>query len=780
MLLECEFASSADLLTIYSREVFSDSADWQENINRSNSTWIFDVSSMGRANLIIDFHQDGNKVYADFYDDQNGDGKVAYSLIDDEVIIDESRYWTVRVIAEKGWWLEANGLPNMNLNVLVDGPTYAAFGIEPVMRRLALDGNVDFSIQVVDENADGLPDWEWRDVWPTAPASWSVYRSLIMVNTERDEPGFSDAMFLPFMGTSYSWENYAVGEPRGGPATPFFAPNGKMYGMIQGYNYRFPPIQIHWESAKIAFVGEFVASRGSEHNWFLYSIRRVVPEELVDTNFEAPFGFFDMANDSDGLPELQVRVETLLPEQLEGGTQKRPLAAVRHSWDQDNDNDWDYKVDTLIPVNIEPTVLGDLSFRMVPYQALDKLVREPTSLATFVVNEEREYPLTPSESNPLMEGIYEFSTSHGSYYLSGLTETPPLDEYYSLPNGQRGEYRLGSPETPTLYVSSIDRKLHMVSAQGGLWKLASGGEIRYEDLNRDGYIDYWGFQKPDSLGTNKIDRHLMLTDEYILIEDEQGLSLTAIAIEPGLFESLPPSSHKEWKSLKESLDEIEIAPSPDKFRALFDDFKGPQMALEDGTLRSIRPTEGGVRFLLEVGENYRVVGDDLMGLSGFDPGTYAITIRGEDISIVPFSPARLTLDVQRPDPAGPAWIAVSNEGAADALGLWLIIETELEDGSRVELDAKPVDALAGETVNTLFTVPSNLPAGRSILARLETEDGQTVAASAPLANAPLPADRQAIFTLERTPVLAPVAALFSISLVLAAILTLTRRPEDAS
>jgi hypothetical protein len=105
--------------------------------------------------------------------------------------------------------------------------------------------------------------------------------------------------------------------------------------------------------------------------------------------------------------------------------------------------------------------------------------------------------------------------------------------------------------------------------------------------------------------------------------------------------------------------------------------------------------------------------------------------RGGAFFVSPLNPAALTVVVWQPDPAGPVWIAVGNDGAADVLGLSLIVETELEDGSRFELAAEPVDALAGETTTTLFTIPSNLPAGRPVLARLESEDGQTVAAGAP-------------------------------------------------
>jgi hypothetical protein len=275
---------------------------------------------------------------------------------------------------------------------------------------------------------------------------------------------------------------------------------------------------------------------------------------------------------------------------------------------------------------------------------------------------------------------------------------------------------------------------------------------------------------------------LYALDDYLIYTGSGSMTLAASDYQPSLFETLPPTDQAPWEAHRALLTPYEAQRrDPTNLRGWLDAFPGPRGALSGAALDNLRAAEGGFRFELSLAPGFAISGLDLLGVGGLAPGDYLVERRGGAFFVSPLAPAALAVDVRQSDPAGPVWIAVGNDGATDVLGLSLIVETELEDGSRFELAAEPVDALADETATTLFTIPSDLPAGQPILVRLESADGQTVAASAPLTVAPRPAaGRQAVFTLERVPVLAPVVALFGIALVLAAILALTRRPEDAS
>src|SRR5439155_20568138 len=183
-------------------------------------------------------------------------------------------------------------------------------------------GRVDFAIHVRDTDHDGRPDYEWRQEYPPLPDDPRVsgfYRTSIMANTEDDEVPLTGYVFWPLLSRQ--------------PA-----------GFVKDYNLSLPPIQVNWEKAKIIQVSEFVASRRNPGNFFIYSNHRVIEGQTTVTNFENPFAFYDLAGAKDGFPDMSIRFEAILPDELPNAHYPGPLDIVEYAWDQSHSHNWTYQV----------------------------------------------------------------------------------------------------------------------------------------------------------------------------------------------------------------------------------------------------------------------------------------------------------------------------------------------------------------------------------------------------------------------------------------------------
>jgi hypothetical protein len=134
-------------------------ATWQDSVDFEDDLWVFDADGDDEANLIIDFHRDPTGLFADLYDDQDGDGAVAHEMISGVPEVTESEHWTLRVIAPDGWWIRDSRV-NLNLQLFVDGSVRGAFDATVYTHLLSTDGVTDFDIMVRDTDVDGRPDYE--------------------------------------------------------------------------------------------------------------------------------------------------------------------------------------------------------------------------------------------------------------------------------------------------------------------------------------------------------------------------------------------------------------------------------------------------------------------------------------------------------------------------------------------------------------------------------------------------------------------------------------------
>ena len=83
------FATASDQIQLRTSRDLDPARPWQNQLDYSASSWLFDVAADGTANLIIVFSQQGTTVEAQIYDDQDGDGQVSYRDQASVLVIEE-------------------------------------------------------------------------------------------------------------------------------------------------------------------------------------------------------------------------------------------------------------------------------------------------------------------------------------------------------------------------------------------------------------------------------------------------------------------------------------------------------------------------------------------------------------------------------------------------------------------------------------------------------------------------------------------------------------------
>ncbi len=652
-IIKCPFAGDEnDTVYVYDRAGdMQATGDWRTSTDFKDDLWVFDAGGDGTANLIIDFHQDGTALQADLYDDQDGDGKVSYTVTDGYPAPTESSYWTVRCIAEDGWWTE-EGKVNFNLDILVDGrvrgdpgPIEVGKGRiggylpENILEKIRSDGIVEYVTKIRDSDSDGHPDYDFRQSYLPIPDSWAVLRTSLMVNPFDDEaPPVEKSIFWPYLGN--------------------------VVNIHQSYNQSPPPVQVDWEYSKITNIAEFVASRANDHNWFIYSLVRFGDNREYANN-ENPFAFYDLAADKDGIPELQVRVAYFEPNDpmISWRGIRVPFETIRYSWDQDNDQTWDYKVN-LTGQHAQDTVVRfpEFSVHTIPYDELPYWVTQHTwDAVTFVAWE--------SNKAWTSEGIYAGGGSWDEImYVLGLTEAAPTE--VTPPTGFREEVSIHFGMQPFLYFSPTDRKLHLLGAERGIWSIDSVHRMEYDDLNGDGFIDRWLY-----FANEDLKRLLVTTQEFLVYSDEHELILKQANVPPAPFQTLPPRDHQDWQRLGAQLESYQRDFAPDDFKAMVRQFSGPILRIEKANARDFRLTDEGFHFVLDLRPGFRIQSDlEIAGAADLRPGAYLFTC-GSRLAIQELTPPSLNIEASdiRLDPTEPheldtvhLFAAVRNDGLEDA------------------------------------------------------------------------------------------------------------------
>jgi hypothetical protein len=677
--IHCDFGTGNDLVQVYDGAGnMQASLDWQQATDYEDDTWIFDASDDGEADLVIAFHHDGEALVAELYDDRDADGKVSYSAAGGRVRVTEPGGPTVRVVAADGWWQRDNRT-NYNLHLEIDGAVRASFN-SPVVRYRSVspetllsmaDKHLDVTILVRDVDNDGRPDYDFRQVLST-PAVYTAYGTELAVNARDNEVPIEDFLFWPYLGG----------------LTDYVKPSGGS----------MPPIQIDWAAAHISAVAEFVASRGGDSNWFVYSSKRFGADDAVYANFENPFAFYDLANDLDGVPELAARSEYYGPFDLSflSGAYSQAIESIRYSWDQDNDGAWDFKVDLIgrNPIT-EVVTFPEFAVQTVPYEAFpDWIVDHRWDTGVFVAVEG-----TPYFSS---EGIYEgFARPWRDLYVTGRTSSPGLQQAQNVRQGLRLEYTPELDGQSWLYFSPVDHKLHLRSAQGGVWNLDDALRVRYDDADNDGYLDRWavtseppyateaeagtsGGRETGKTAPGKAVAFLQVADGMLIYADSGQVRLVRTVVEPSLFEMLPPRDHDEWSVLGEQLDRYGADFAPDGLLEMATQFQGPTTHIQGATLTDFRLTEDGFRLVLELQRGSQVMDDaNSLNVTEQADGSYLVTYDGE-FQIRTLTPPHLTV------PEG----GIAGEPSSPQQGSWATIRVVVRNSGLQDATLVPIAVYA--------------------------------------------------------------------------------------
>ncbi|MBN1261569.1 MAG: hypothetical protein JXB35_12905 [Anaerolineae bacterium] len=687
---------------------------WEEVVDFENDAWLFDHQADGKIDLIMAFHQEEESgLVADLYDDRNADGEVAYRIVAGRIEITENASWTLRVIPAGGWWTRGERV-NFNLRILIDGDVEGMFMSEYYRQGVLTDGVLDFEIKVHDVDKDGRPDYEIREHYiPRAEGSVGLGIHA-MVNWADDEAPLDGGFDLwPYL------DLYAL-DP-GGSRVP------------KSYNSSPPPLKFDPETGQLEGLGEFVASRGNEHNCFYYSTVPWAVEAINDANFEAPFCFYDLAQDRDGLPELQIRQTYWRANDYPflQGQFPQPVQWIRYSWDQDNSQTWRYGLGLAGRRPVESvTAIGDYAVRTLPYSRFPEWVTGQTwDMAMFVEVMDRAYWTS--------EGIYAVSGLEGleyQYYLTGWSDQYPA-ELPELESGFRFEGASEFQQQPRLYFSAVDRRLHLRDADYGIWNVDGIHTLNYESLGKTGEIDSWTLSQE-----GQPQQRLFATSEMLIHTRSQQITLQASTVPPGLFETLPPANHEEWEALGRLLEMHERDFAPDDFEAMLQQFAGPSTRIEGATLRDFRHTTGGFRFVLALLPGFRVAGgEDQVGVRDLEPGEYAATYEGV-FEITPLTPPALRIEpaagrVTRETPVaylpGEVAFSVHNDGLEDAETVLVTASAGKVAQELTALGTQTVTVLAGESTQVRFPWTPPAPGAWHIQAEaripLHTERAPAVA-----------------------------------------------------
>lgn len=699
------------------------SSDWKIGTDFANDIWVFQTADDQTTKLIIRFDHDARGYVAELFDDVDTDGTVSYSIRNTHQIeINESSFPSVRMTASQPWILD-DDTTNYAVCLSIFHPVYNILAISPPeVDRLPTDGRLAVMHEVVDQDSDGVPDYEVMQAFPDVPSDWGAFRTHINVNiTDVQNSGFQDGFLWPYLGHVLPGSSPGSGVRR----TP---------GDLT------PPIHVDWQSGQVRNVAGFLPLWGADDRWLFMSTSPLTKGATNVLDFER-FAYFNLSQDT--VPNLVFRlVQSGLNDTVSVGSRVLYLQQVNFSWQQQSRSklEWDFKLDVtgLHEAPSTEVPFKDFSLREVPFDDILKDFTARTwAYATFVAAESRNY-----ESN---EGIAEWTTLEGvqtdvslrqsipgSYqaqrdYLHGHADSSPASYYTDIREGFRGEY--GDVNGPAgLYFSPIDRKLHLLKAQTGVWKLDETSQIRYGNLDGDPYIDQWIFTHVIS-GTQPltVTSQLAVADSHLIYDGDDVVVIRQASVSPSLFEAVPPRNQEEWETLGDRLIALQPDFAPDDFLAMVGQFDGPEMQIHGAEVMEYRPiSDGGFRFVLELTPEYRIVGPDLIRLDGLPPGKYIVENRNDAFSVRELTPPDLGITVPPMSLVGDQAsqfqtsqivFEVVNNGRQDASHVIITGEATDENGVGTIIGEQDISVASGAAEKISFEWAPNSPGTHTIAIR---------------------------------------------------------------
>lgn len=727
LIIECAFATEQDRVYVYAEgNDLAWRGDLTSTVDFDDDVWIFDRGADGSAQLIIRFSLEDEKATAMLYDDQDGDGVVAFRLRQGTVEITESKHWRVKVQSSNSSWLQ-HGMVNPNLSLWIDGTILrylnwgeASPGREWALENVRTDGGADWRVEVVDGDEDGIADYQLQRLQAEFPEDMPVFRSTLYANERGNTPiSYANYVFWPLLVSRHNYEAY-------------------------NYFDHPPAISMAWELGKIDRVG--ILGYPAENGYHINSRSEVWQKNHTNyADFENPMAYYDLAKDADGEAELFVRLEVYAPKDrffLQGNFPEA-ITSVEYAWDQDDDGQWDYQL-SLGGRHAVTSEVGwsDFSLLTVPYKDLPKWVTgQEWDAALWVAAENGGYRNSEGMSIwNVNRGFRDGKTVEPSGlrngYLTGVKDNPPVEDYNEIRVGFRGEWAFEQQRRPQLYLSPLDGKLHLAHAAGGVWALENGGEMRYANLDGDAYLDRWEYWIGE-----KLSRALTLKDGYLIYSGEGEVAIKQVDTRPYLFVGLP-GDQAGWLALGEAIDEYGLDLAPMDLRRMMARIPGTESRIMGVQAQRVKITARGFGLALTLEPGFEVEGEDALSLAGLAPGDYWVEFAGE-FEISAAIPARLAIMPIYKEDGAKAMRAgeqlalaftIINTGNQDAVGVRLAAEfnqVNSEQASNWEGNAS-IEVPAGDSVE--ISVPWRPEGSGEWRLRIEVEgwgkgDGAMVGAN---------------------------------------------------
>lgn len=590
---------------------------------------------------------------------------------------------SIIVHAQGGWWIR-NRRPNYNLDIQINGPIQATWGGD-LFTSLIKVGEPAVSIKVRDTDADGIPDWDLRNVIPPFPGRGYIRSNY--AQRKCDTPTTLD------YGLSPLW--------------PYITSIGS-YEQTNGY-FR-GPIVVDWESGKINYFSELVTVRNQNCGYSFYSLEPVTSSQTNQPNFETPFVLYDLSGQGEGYPNLVMRAERYPVGDPWMPGLDRDYEIIRYSWrNAIGDLRWDYKLEMLgfYPYSSITEIAGGLASIDAPsYESFPLWVVEKSwPVVTFVDAEG-----TMERSS---EGIYEWSPREmGDGYFLGQASTPTPGAFSDIREGYRGEYRSDRSIPPELYVSPIDWRMHLRGAQAGLFNLGKGVYLREVNLDGGIFINGWvrlrnptwtDLEQLQGIPSSKIEEALYALDGYLLYLGPWGIELRKSSYEPEFLRIRPPSDHETWQAFRQQVDlYTSRRKDPEDLYHWLDEYPGQRIWISRANIEQVRKIPAGFRFILELEPGFEVHGSQDLGFSNLTPGKYLVEYSGR-FKISRLTPPTIKIEIfpglnpiaiHRPNLIQ---LNLTNLGLEDLDFSTLVLQ--VSNGIEVdEIDCLPVSVISGGTV----------------------------------------------------------------------------------
>ena len=718
--IDAAFITAHDRIVVFDGDAsMVPSKDWRRATDFRADTWLYDIGADGSAQLIVRYAvEDGHSV-AYVYDDRDGDGEVTHVIRGTQVDVTESPYWTARIESVADWY-RPDGSINLGVSILLDGPIPTLDRAPEAFIRdfMPHDGVADVSFTSV-TSADGVARFAIRRLLAPAPADWSFERAWLWSNVGRFPTHPNPRAFFPFLPAPTDLQDPANIELR--------------------YFDLPPDLVVDWQRGVITAVklDGYPIGRGYHMNSNAY----IRPGEISAPSFESPQAYYDLAGDKDGYADLHIRFFTRpafdKAMYTPPNADSRPWQAIGYDWNLFNPGTlrWDFKVSVAGNQQIDSVVPFDtFALRTVPYDDLPAWVTSHDwKLTTLLAREGEGYQSS--------EGLYEWMANTGDDpegeperaiaasqatlgYMVGATTAPPSAFFQNARVGFRAERRLERQGRPELYLSAIDKKLHLVGAEAGIWNVDGRTSIRYDNVMGTDHLDHWEVRDGDAVRSE-----LYALPGWLLYQDQQRVLLKKTDAAPAVLVTQPPTDHGSWRAMAKELTKNAPEFAPDDLLSMYKHVSGRTWAIDGASVADLRPTNGGFRFIMDLRRNARVPPNLPFDLDGY--GTRPVVLEHtNDWHSGALTPPDIGISLDVSDATAlrenAVRLRISNVGVEDVPNAALELVAAAPDGSSSVVDSAEV-AVEGATTTSPTLVWAPRTAGTwTLTARLRLPDGEIV------------------------------------------------------